>query len=315
MHLQASYKQRGSTILAIDDVPSNLDVLVAHLHEEEVDLIVALSGEEGLELAQTTNPDLILLDVMMPGMNGFETCEKLKANPSTADIPILFLTAKDDEQDIEKGLALGAVDYIAKPFSIPILKARMQNHLNFKRSNDLLNHLSLLEAKSNIANADRLEWSIQREWLRARRHKQPLSIILIELLTLTANNQAAAQQAYQLASLADKLAAVLKRPCDLVAHITPAKFAVLLPETDFEHAGTLAQQLQQIILHTALDAHATDSNNITGLGVVTSIPSNLADFPLLMESARFALLVAKNKGANTITKLEIGQTTHLNECI
>ena len=102
MHLQASYKQRGSTILAIDDVPSNLDVLVAHLHEEEVDLIVALSGEEGLELAQTTNPDLILLDVMMPGMNGFETCEKLKANPSTADIPILFLTAKDDEQDIEK---------------------------------------------------------------------------------------------------------------------------------------------------------------------------------------------------------------------
>ncbi|WP_168204114.1 response regulator [Aliikangiella coralliicola] len=117
------------TVLAVDDVPDNLDILVAHLEQEEIELIVALSGEEGVTLATRIKPDLILMDVMMPGIDGFEACRQLKENPETAKIPLIFLSARSDEKYIERGLSLGAVDYIYKPVSVPLLKARLRNHL------------------------------------------------------------------------------------------------------------------------------------------------------------------------------------------
>lgn len=125
-------------ILVIDDVPENLKV-AAGLLKESYRLKVATSGEKGLVLAQEEpQPDLILLDVMMPGMDGYEVCWRLKADERTRMIPVIFLTARTDAADETKGLGLGAVDYITKPISPPILSARVRNHLQLKEAHDLL---------------------------------------------------------------------------------------------------------------------------------------------------------------------------------
>ena len=126
------------TILIVDDTPENI-ALISLLLKGEYRTKVATEGETALRLASTNGrPDLILLDVMMPGMDGYEVCRRLKENPKTADIPVIFLTARSDVEDERRGLELGAVDYIAKPISPPIVAARVRTHLQLKSARDFL---------------------------------------------------------------------------------------------------------------------------------------------------------------------------------
>ncbi len=133
--------QEKPTILIIDDTPANIDVLAATL-QDECRIVVATNGRRGLQLADSEDqPDLILLDIMMPEMDGYETCERLKANARTRRIPVIFVTALSDESDEERGLALGGVDYITKPFSPSLVRARVRNHIALKRHRDELEEL------------------------------------------------------------------------------------------------------------------------------------------------------------------------------
>ncbi|MDH2434293.1 two-component system response regulator [Pokkaliibacter sp. MBI-7] len=126
------------TILVVDDTPDNL-TLMAALLKDTYKVKVANNGERGLRIATAApHPDLILLDIMMPDMDGYEVCRQLKANPETADIPVIFLTAKAEMEDEQRGLELGAVDYIIKPISPPIVLARVKTHLTLKASADFL---------------------------------------------------------------------------------------------------------------------------------------------------------------------------------
>ncbi|MEO5332253.1 MAG: two-component system response regulator [Magnetococcus sp. YQC-5] len=127
-----------ATVLVVDDTPDNLS-LMSGLLKGDYKVKVANSGEKALKVAQSENPpDLILLDIMMPGMDGYEVCQRLKDNPATRDIPIIFLTAKVEVEDEKKGLELGAVDYLTKPISPPIVMARVKNHLALKAHADFL---------------------------------------------------------------------------------------------------------------------------------------------------------------------------------
>ncbi len=127
-------------VLVVDDTETNIDILVETLGDD-YEVVVAMDGESALESVDTDLPDLILLDIMMPGMDGYEVCERLKAEERTRKIPIIFVTAMDKEQDEAKGLALGAVDYIPKPFSPELVKARVRNHLELKNHRDHLEKL------------------------------------------------------------------------------------------------------------------------------------------------------------------------------
>lgn len=120
-----------ATILAIDDVPQNLDVIKGVL-SDQYKVLGAINGPLGIKIAETQKPDLILLDVMMPEVDGYEVCRRLKQNPETVDIPIIFVTAKVESEDEERGLQLGAVDYITKPISPPVLKVRFSTQLRVK---------------------------------------------------------------------------------------------------------------------------------------------------------------------------------------
>jgi len=137
MELGLDFAEKA-TILVVDDTPDNLS-LMSGLLKDTYKVKVANGGEKALKIAQSDNPpDLILLDIMMPGMDGYEVCHHLKSDPATRDIPIIFLTAKAEVEDEKKGLEMGAVDYITKPISPPIVMARVANHLALKASADFL---------------------------------------------------------------------------------------------------------------------------------------------------------------------------------
>lgn len=136
------------TILIVDDTPDNLSLLSALL-KDLYKTKIAINGEKALKIATAeTPPDLILLDIMMPEIDGYEVCRQLKENPQTAEIPVIFLTAKSQVEDEQKGFELGAVDYITKPISPPILMSRVHNHLMLKEARDILkNQNEILEEK------------------------------------------------------------------------------------------------------------------------------------------------------------------------
>ena len=130
-------------ILLVDDTRANIDILVQTL-KEDYKLGVALNGSRALEYTQENRLDLILLDILMPGMDGFEVCQKLKENPATKDVPIIFITAMNDPQDKRKGLEIGAVDYITKPFDVSEVKARVKTHLSLKITQEELNNKNII---------------------------------------------------------------------------------------------------------------------------------------------------------------------------
>ena len=139
-------ENRQFAILVVDDTETNIDILMDTLGDD-YDLRVAMDGESALEDVAEDKPDLILLDIMMPGMDGYEVCRRLKDAPDTRDIPVIFLTAMTEEQNEAKGLALGAVDYVTKPFSPELVKARVSNQLELKKHQDHLQELVALRTK------------------------------------------------------------------------------------------------------------------------------------------------------------------------
>ncbi|MCP4698462.1 MAG: response regulator [Gammaproteobacteria bacterium] len=176
--------QDKKKVLVIDDVAANINIMGVAL-QDEYEMFAATSGEDGLTAAEEERPDLILLDIMMPKMDGYEVCQKLKADPNTREIPVIFVTAMIDEKDESKGFACGAIDYIAKPIRPPIVKARVKNHLNLK-----LAHKALAEKNEELAqkneklaqnNKKLEEMAVLRETVeRITRHdiKTPLNGII-----------------------------------------------------------------------------------------------------------------------------------------
>jgi putative two-component system response regulator len=154
----SSVSEKRPKILVVDDTPANL-TLVANVLKDNYQINLANNGAKALELALSVAPDLILLDVMMPDMDGFEVCRRLKADPLTIQTPVIFLTAKSQVEDEELGFSLGAVDFIHKPISPPIVIARVRTHLNIKLMRDYLqkeNSKLHGEAKQNSAELDQL---------------------------------------------------------------------------------------------------------------------------------------------------------------
>jgi len=136
-------------ILIVDDDTTNLEVISSFLYNKKYKIILAKSGNDALKSVENNHPDLILLDIMMPGMNGYEVCEKLKANNQTMDIPIIFLTAKTETKEIIKGFNKGGVDYVTKPFIKEELLARIKTHISLKVSQDLLKEQAKKLEKAN----------------------------------------------------------------------------------------------------------------------------------------------------------------------
>ncbi|MFP5513447.1 MAG: diguanylate cyclase domain-containing protein, partial [Alphaproteobacteria bacterium] len=268
-------------ILVVDDIPSNVHVL-SRILKDDYDIYFATDGEKALDLVQARMPDLVLLDIMMPGMDGFEVCRRIKADPATHDIPVIFISAKSEVEDETRGLEVGAIDFITKPISPPIVKARVRNHLLLKRQTDLLRSLSFLDGLTGIANRRRFDDAMTREWRRCARSHLPLSLIILDVDHFkTFNDQYGHQVGDEcLRVVAEVLSDRTRRPSDLVARYGGEEFVCLLPETDGPGATRVAEGFRGGVAERRIPhAQSPVAPFVTiSLGVATVIPS-AADSP------------------------------------
>jgi diguanylate cyclase (GGDEF)-like protein len=190
----------------------------------------------------TPAPDLILLDIMMPGMDGRDVLRQLKEQSFTKDIPVIFLTGNVGVDDEIQGLELGAVDYINKPYRIPIVRARVRMHLAARRQARLLEAMTLLDPLTEIANRRRYDMAIDAEWRRAQREGAPLTLIMADVDRFKFYNDryghAAGDEA--LRRVAGALSDVIKRATDVAARYGGEEFALILPSTGKKGAHTVA---------------------------------------------------------------------------
>lgn len=293
----------GTTILCIDDDRDILNLLEKILAGAGYTVITAANGRQGISEALIRKPNLILLDIVMPGMDGYEVCKKIKDKEETKNIPVIFITAKKEDEDEAKGLKIGAVDYIRKPFYPPIVKSRVRTQLDLKLKTDMLEKLVSIDGLTNIYNRRKFDETLKLEWKRAMRNKLPLSLIMSDIDHFKGYNDHYGHTAGDdcLRRVSQGLKNLLQRPADLLARYGGEEFAVILPETDYKGAiyisAILLKGIEDLNIsypHSPIVGHVTIS-----IGIATSIPGKNCNTPLqLIEAADSMLYVAKQNGRN-----------------
>lgn len=289
-------------ILVVDDSPVNIQLLAATL-VSLYEIHFATHGPQALEFVRTHPVDLILLDVAMPGMDGFEVCRRLKADESTRDIPVIFVTALMEMQDETAGFEVGAVDYIVKPVNAPIVRARVRTHLELKSQRDQLRRLSLSDGLTGIANRRCFDEVLEKEWRRAMRHNAPLSLLVMDIDHFKRFNDhyghLEGDQCLQ--RVAAVLATLVQRPGDLVARYGGEEFAVVLTGCDARGAQVVAAACVERVARLAIPHAASKTLPYVTLsvGATTIIPVTVGQEPesLVIEADR-QLYQAKSAGRN-----------------
>lgn len=290
------------TILIVDDDSVNLNILSGEF-SQDYNIVLAKSGEQALKRVEKSQIDLVLLDIMMPNMDGYEVCRRLKAQDATRHIPVIFITAMSEDEDEAKGLILGSVDYIKKPFCLPIVRARIKTCLDLKMKTDMLEQLVSLDGLTNIFNRRKFNEVIDIEWNRAIRDENPLSLIMIDVDQFKSYNDHYGHAAGDdcLRRVANALKMGIKRAADFLARYGGEEFAVILPGTDLAGAGNVAENLRKAI--EALRIHHACSQvapHVTvSLGATTMKPQkDLLSAVVLIKEADKMLYRAKEEGRN-----------------
>jgi len=252
-------------------------------------------------------PDLILLDIMMPEMDGYEACRNLKENEQTKDIPVIFITAMKEEGNEVKGFDLGAVDYITKPFQAAIVMARVKTQLKMKWQADMLRQMASIDGLTEIPNRQKFEEVFDREWNRAVRNKVPLSVLLMDIDFFKQYNDAYGHGRGDkcLKEVAQALAGTIRRPGDFVARYGGEEFIAVLPETDIPGAMTIAETMRSNVeLLKILHAQSVPLDFVTiSIGVSSVFPSGgFSDAALVsvVAAADEMLYKAKAAGRNQV---------------
>lgn len=293
------YALERQKILIVDDVPANIKIL-GETFRNDYEVLAATSGEAALEVVAREKPDLVLLDIVMPGMDGFEVLRRLKNLDGGHETPVIFITARSETVDEVAGLELGAVDYIVKPFDLHIVKARARTHLALKRKTDLLSKLASLDGLTDIPNRRMFEEVLENEWRRGMRSGKPLSIIMMDIdhFKLFNDNYGHAGGDECLKAVARALVSCLRRPGDFVGRYGGEEFVAVLPETDAEGARSMAEMIRERVRGLAI-THAFSS--VAGVvtlsfGAACAVPVEGESAAGLLEAADGMLYAAKEGG-------------------
>ncbi|MFO8086105.1 MAG: diguanylate cyclase [Desulfobacterales bacterium] len=290
-------------ILIVDDDKINQRLLNGLLSQDYT-IEHAEGGRKALKMIEANPPDLILLDIMMPEMDGFQVIRILKNNEMTQDIPVIFITALNSVQNEEEGLKLGAVDYIKKPFIPSIVKARIRNILTMVRHRKLLETLAHIDGLTEIPNRRYFDLALQREWHRALRYNDFLSVAIadVDYFKQFNDNYGHASGDKVLISLSKEIRRNLKRPYDLVSRYGGEEFGIILPKTSADKAFQLCETIRSAVQQLEIvHQFSSVSEYITiSIGGATLIPSLNADPSTIVEKADNRLYEAKNSGRNRV---------------
>ena len=293
-------KTKASVLIVEDDV--TIRALLSAILGSEWNIETASDGTTALEMATTRVPDIVLLDIGLPDLDGLEVCRRLKANPKLEQVPVIFLTARTSGEDEIDGLQAGGIDYITKPINPAVLKARVRNHLELKQNRDELVRLARLDGLTGLYNRRTFDDVLEREWRRLARTGEPLSVIMIDVDHFKTYNDSYGHGAGDacLQRVADAARSSLQRPADVLARYGGEEFVALLPETKLEGALAVADAIRTAV--AALDiphASSTTAGQVTlSLGTACTVPQPDGDAAKLLAIADQQLYAAKAEGRN-----------------
>ncbi|WP_205836482.1 diguanylate cyclase domain-containing protein [Iodobacter violaceini] len=290
-------------LLVVDDEPSNIELLAVML-DDQYELRFAVSGQDALAaMKELPKPDLVLLDVMLPDMNGYAICQRMKEDPATLDIPVIFVTSLGDPEQEERGFSVGGADYIVKPCRALSIKARIRNQLEMKRTRELLHRLAITDGLTSLANRRHFDEALKQETQRLQRQGGQLSLVLIDVDFFKHFNDYYGHPAGDecLKRIAAVIAAELRRPADLTARIGGEEFACLLPETSLEGAYIVAERIRKTVLSLKMPHQtSTISEYVTvSMGIAASHGSDASP---LYQRADIQLYLAKTSGRNRVVQ-------------
>ncbi|MDR2197460.1 MAG: diguanylate cyclase [Coriobacteriales bacterium] len=289
-------------VLIVDDQRFNLETL-GQLLRSEYEILVADSGDEGIRLALAEHPDLILLDIMMPDPDGYTVLKELKESTSTRDIPVIVISGSDTAQAEEKGLLLGAIDYISKPIRPIIVKSRIRTQLENSRLRREVEALNLNDLLTGLPNLRSFEVRLKIEWAHAVREKAPLSILFIDIDDFRAYNDKFGhpQGDLLLKEVAGALAHTIKRASDFLARIEEDLFGVLLWNTDGQAAKIVVSRIQDAIAEMAVPTLSGSWTVATvSIGLAWQTPGPKDEIEPLLKQAISRLSLAQDDGGNRL---------------
>ncbi|WP_323796476.1 diguanylate cyclase [Nisaea sp.] len=293
-------------ILVVDDAPENV-MLLSLILKDLGTVSSALSGREAIDKALENPPDLILLDIQMPELDGYDVIKALKNDPRTENVPVIFVTGLSDDGDEEKGLKLGAIDYITKPYKPTVVTARVRNHLRLReyalrleQLNEELERLATTDALTSAFNRRYFMSKLEDEVERARRYKHPSSLLMIDVDHFKRINDSFGHDVGDTVLI--QLVKLLEgqvRQLDTVARIGGEEFAVLLPETGKKEAMVSAERLLGVVRAASIEAGGNKLQFTISIGC-TEFGADCPKVEAILKAADLALYEAKESGRDRV---------------
>ena len=307
----------ADTVMIVDDTPASLKLLTDTLVSEGYRVRPLNNGELAIRSARMEPPDLILLDVRMPGLDGFEVCRQLREDKDLGAIPVIFISAATDVEDKVAAFRAGGVDYITKPFRREEVLARVTTHMELfktrqelarlnealKEANEALKRASETDGLLSIANRPCFDRVLDREWRASMRNGTPLSLLMIDVDHFKLYNDAFGHLAGDgcLKAIAEAVSGATQRSTDLVARYGGEELAIVLPGTPLEGALTVAHEVEARLRDAGIAHTEAAGGRVTvSIGVATRIAGHGMNQADLIEASDRALYTAKAKGRNRI---------------
>ncbi|WP_280360034.1 diguanylate cyclase [Pseudomonas sp. BN606] len=288
-------------ILIIDDSADTIRLLSGML-KGHGQILFATSGEAGIRLAQAQQPALILLDVEMAGMNGYEVCAALKTDPTTTDCAVIIVTAHTGMGSEIRALEAGAVDFITKPFNPPVVQARVQTHLRLQQHTAMMRQLANRDGLTGLYNRRYFDKALTQEFERHRRQHLSLALALIDIDHFKAYNDhyGHPQGDICLQRVATAISTATRRPGELAARYGGEEFVVILPHSDADDTKRYGERLCEVVRSLQLPHHASATAAMVtiSIGSVSMVPSEESTTLQLIALADQALYQAKAAGRN-----------------
>ena len=297
------------TILVVDDMTTTL-LLLHDLLKDTYEVKIAKSGTKALEILNAPNDiDLILLDIEMPDINGYDVCKRIKNNETIKNIPIIFITGRTSQEDEEYGLNLGAIDYITKPFNKAIVKLRIKNYLNLKIKNDMLEKLSMYDGLTNIRNRRFFDETFEKTFSEIKRDKKSLAVLMIDIDFFKPynDNYGHGQGDETLRKVAKALEKTIKRASDFVARYGGEEFVILLKDINKDGVEAVANNLLNAVRELKITHEFSKIENYVTVSIGASFYNSSSDITKLelLLKADETLYNVKNSGRNNFAILEV----------
>lgn len=297
------------TILVVDDMTTTL-LLLHDLLKDTYEVKIAKSGTKALEILESPNDiDLILLDIEMPDINGYDVCKRIKNNETIKNIPIIFITGRTSQEDEEYGLNLGAIDYITKPFNKAIVKLRIKNYLDLKIKNDMLEKLSMYDGLTNIKNRRYFDETFKKTFSEIKRDKKSLAVLMIDIDFFKPynDNYGHGQGDETLRKVAKALEKTIKRASDFVARYGGEEFVILLKDINKDGVEAVANNLLNAVRELKITHEFSKIENYVTVSIGASFYNSNSDVTSLelLLKADEALYNVKNSGRNNFAILEV----------